>query len=138
MLQRKSGSVPPEAPEQMPELDRRYRHPSLDKINLGFAGRRRSRHPVHRAIASLEPGDPLVPRIDAHGRWELMDRSGTVVGRLARAFEPPAGTRCVAAAVHAVVTWSRDASEPEFRDGLKCDHWEVVVPELVFEPEVRS
>ena len=135
VLQRKSGSVPTEAPEQMPGLDRRYRHPPLDRINLGFAGRRRSRHPVHRAIASLEPRDPLVARIDACERWELLDRSGTVVGRLAQDFEPPAGMRCVSAAVHAVVTWSREDSKPEFRDGLKCDRWEVVVPELIFEPD---
>ena len=136
VLQRQSGGVPPEPPKQMPELERRYRYPSLKEINLGFAGRRRSRDPVHRAIASLEPGDPLVARMDAHERWELLDRSGAVVGRLAWAFEPPAGMRCVSAAVHAVVTWSRDASEPEFLDGLKCDRWEVVVPELVFEPDV--
>ena len=38
-------------------------------------------------------------------------------------------------AVHAVVTWSREGSEPEFQDGLECGRWEVVVPELVFEPE---
>ena len=119
----------------MPELARRYRRPSLDEINLGFAGRQRSRHPVHRAISALEPGDPLVARVDARERWELLDRSETVVGRLARAFEPPAGMRCVSAAVHAVVTWSREASEPEFQSGLRCDRWEVVVPELIFEPE---
>ena len=74
-------------------------------------------------------------RTDAHKRWELLDRSGTVVGRLARAFEPPAGMRCVSVAVHAVVTWSREASEPAFQDALKCDRWGVVVPELVFEPD---
>ena len=74
-------------------------------------------------------------RTDAHERWELLDRSGTVVGRLARAFEPPAGMQCVSAAVHAVVTGSREASEPAFQDALKCDRWEVVVPELVFEPD---
>ena len=77
-------------------------------------------------------------RVGARERWELLNRSGTVVGRLARAFEPPAGMRCALAAVHAVVTWSRDASEPEFQDGLKCDRWEVVVPELVFEPDAWS
>ena len=135
VLQRQSDGELRERPEHLPELSRRYRCPSLDEINLGFAGRQRSRHPVHRAIASLEPGDPLVARIDARGRWDLLDRAGTVVGRLARAFEPPAGMRCVSAAVHAVVTWSRDASEPEFQRGLKCDRWEVVVPELIFEPD---
>ena len=88
-------------------------------------------------ISALAPGDPLQVRV-ARERWELLDRSGTVVGCLARAFEPPAGMRCVSAAVHAVVTWSRDASEPEFQAGLKRDHWEVVVPELVFGPKARS
>ena len=135
VLHRQSGGVSREAPEQMPELARRHRRPALDEINLGFAGRQRPRHPVHRAIAALNPGDPLLARTDARKRWELLDRSGTVVGRLARAFEPPAGMRCVSAAVHAVVTWNREASEPAFQDGLKCDHWEVVVPELVFEPD---
>ena len=85
----------------------------------------------------MNPGDPLVARMDARDRWELLDRSGTVVGRLARAFEPPAGMRCVSAAAHAVVTWSREASEPAFQDALKCDRWEVVVPELVFEPDAQ-
>ena len=135
MLQRAPVSLPREAPEQFPELCRQYRRPGLDEINLGFAGRHRARHPVHRAIAALMPGHPLEVRVDKRKRWELLDRSATVVGRLARAFEPPAGMRCVRAAVHAVVTWSRDASEPEFHDGLKCERWEVVVPELIFEPD---
>lgn len=58
-----------------------------------------------------------------------------VVGRLAQAFEPPPGTRCKSATVFAVAAWSREASEPQYRDSMKCDAWEVVVPELVFEPE---
>ena len=135
VLQRPSDGAPREAPEQAVELARRYRRPGLDEINLGFAGRHPVRHRVHRAIAALAPGDPLEVRVDERERRELLDRSGEVVGRLAHAFEPPAGMRCVSAAVHAVVTWSRDASEPEFRDGLKCDRWEVVVPELIFEPD---
>ena len=77
----------------------------------------------------------LKTRIAKTGSWELLDRSGMVVGRLARAFEPPPGTRCRSATVFAVVAWSREASEPQYRDSTKCDAWEVVVPELVFEPE---
>ena len=80
--------------------------------------------------------DPLVARTDARERWELLDRSGMVVGRLARVFEPPTGMQCVSSAVHAVVTWSREASEPAFQDALNCDRWEVVVPDLIFEPNV--
>jgi len=135
VLQRPARAVPREGPEQAVELARRYVRPGLEEINLGFAGRHRAGHPVHRAIAALAPGDSLELRVDERERRELLDCSGAVVGRLARAFEPPAELRCVSAAVHAVVTWSREDSELRFQDGLKCDHWEVVVPELVFEPE---
>ena len=67
--------------------------------------------------------------------WELLDRGGVVVGRLASGFEGLDGMRCAFARVMAMVRWGRDRSEPEYVDRLKCESWEVVVPELVFEPE---
>ena len=76
----------------------------------------------------------LERRITEQGRWELMDAAGTVVGRLAKSFEPPPGMRCRSAEVSAVVGWSREASEAQYRDSIRCDAWEVVVPDLVFEP----
>ena len=30
---------------------------------------------------------------------------------------------------------TREASEPKYRDAMKCDAWEAVVPELVLEPD---
>ena len=51
-----------------------------------------------------------------------------------RGFEKPAGMRCVFATVAAVVSWDRERSEPQYQNHLVCDKWEVVVPELVFEP----
>ena len=133
-----NGSIlhrePVSIPKHTNELARLYERPGLDKINLGFAGRYRAGHPVHRKIAALTTGDPLETRINEHGQWELLDKSGTVVGRLARAFEPPAETRCTSATVYAVVSWSRDATDPDYQKLAECDTWEVVVPELVFEP----
>jgi ATP-dependent DNA helicase RecQ len=117
------------------ELFRRYRRFSLRDVYLSFAGRRRPDQPVHRAIAALSPGDPLQVRA-GENRWELLDRSGTVVGQLARGFHAPAGTRFASATVLAIVNWDRERSEPEFRSGLICEAWEVVVPELVFEPDL--
>ncbi len=131
VLRRTSGELQPE----IPELSRQYRRPSLREVNLGFAGRFYANHPRHRAIAALSSGDQLETRITKNGYWELLNRSGMVVGRLAQAFEPPPGTRCRSATVFAVVAWSREASEPQYRDSMKCDAWEVVVPELVFELE---
>ena len=42
--------------------------------------------------------------------------------------------RCVKATVLAIATWSRDRSDPQYHQRLKNDTWEVVIPELVFEP----
>ena len=131
VLHRTADSLPPGTSE----LSRQYRRPSLREVNLGFAGRYHANHRVHRAIAALSPGDLLATRIAKTGSWELLDQSGMVIGRLAQAFEPPPGMRCRSARVFAVVAWSREASEPQYRDRAKCDAWEVVVPELVFEPE---
>ena len=114
------------------EPGNRFSRLDLRDVNLGFAGYRDARHPLHRSISALSQGDPLGIRI-VNGRWELLDRSGAVVGQLARKFTPPDGMRCDSATVFAIVAWSRDDSEPQYRDRIKCDDWEAVVPELVFE-----
>ena len=125
---------PVELPPAPAALGYHYVRPGLKEVDLGFAGRRGAGDPAHQAIAGLSPGDPLETRITARGRWELLDRAGAVVGRLAGRFQPPPGTRCRSAEVWAVGGWSREASKPEYRDSIKCDAWEVIVPELVFEP----
>ena len=114
-----------------------YRHvrPSLQEIDLGFAGRRRAGDPTHRSINVLSIGDPLSVVAGKDARWTLLDRAGRAVGRLAGSFRPPPGARCRSAEVFAVVGWSREASDPKYRDAMKCDAWEVVVPELVYEPD---
>ena len=58
------------------------------------------------------------------------------MGRLAQNFNPPPGTRCRSATVFAAIEWNRDASKPEYRDAMKCDTWEVIMPEFVFEPDL--
>ena len=118
-----------------PALRYRYVQPSLGEVDLGFAGRQPLHHSTHRAIDRLSPGDALTTRVVNGGRWELLDLpTGTTVGRLAASFEPPPDTRCRSATVLAIVRWSRETSDPKYRDTLKCETWEVVVPELVFEP----
>ena len=68
-------------------------------------------------------------------RWELLDQNGVAVGQLARSFKPPPGMRCEYAKVLAIVRWDRERSEPQFQANLRADSWEVVVPELVFQPD---
>ena len=57
-----------------------------------------------------------------------------MVGQLASGFEVPTGMGCTSATILAIATWNRESSEPHYRDGLRSDFWEVVVPELAFEP----
>ena len=130
-IQREAVELPP-CPEA---VEFRHVRPSLQEIDLGFAGRRRADDPMHGTIAVLSIGDPLDARVGKDGRWTLLDRAGRAVGRLAGSFRPPPGTRCRSAEVFAVVGWSREASDPKYRDAMKCDAWETVVPELLFEPD---
>ena len=131
VLRRKRGKLPPAAKA----LEYSFVRPSLEDVDLGFAGRQSDRGPVHRAIAQLNAGDPVRTRITSGGRWELLNRQGMVVGRMAASFQPPAGTRCRSASVLAILGWSREASDPKYHERMRCDAWEVIVPELVFEPE---
>lgn len=117
-----------------PELERRYRRLSLRDIFLSFAGYKHPDDPVHRAIDSLSPGDPLHVRVGST-RWELLDRNGRVVGQLASGFNGFDNMRCTCAKVWAIVAWNRDYSEPQYQRGIQRDTWEVVVPELIFEPD---
>ena len=120
-------------PDAPPELERRYRRISLRDVFLGFAGNHRPHHPVHAAIAALSPGDVLAVR-PRSPRWELVDSHGVVVGHLVSGFEGIPGMRCAFATVMAIASWDRERSQPDYRQGLQCDAWEVVVPELVFHP----
>ena len=112
----------------------RYVRPKLEDIDLGFAGRRHERNRIHADIASLSIGDPLDMREGNYGRWELSDRNGHVVGRFSRAYKPAPGERCRSAQVYAVTSRNREMSDPNFYHSIKCETWETVIPEMVFEP----
>ena len=124
---------PPVAlPPPTPEMTTRYQRLSLRDVDLSFAGRQPASNPVQRAITALSPGDPLRVRTTQQP-WALLDRADNVVGRLAKGYTPPDAMRLQSATVLAVVTRSRADSEPQYQDALKCEEWEVVVPELVFQ-----
>ena len=111
-----------------------FTQPGLDEVDIGFAGRFSKRHRIHKAISSLSAGDPLTVPTTGNGRLELLDRSGSVVARLANKFVPPSGMRCRSAQVFAVVKWNKENSDAEYQKLAKCDSWEVIVPQLEFEP----
>ncbi len=114
-------------------LRKTYLSASLEQVDIGFAGRFLEGHGVHRSIAALSAGDLLDARPSQHGGWRLFDARGALVGNMAKRFAPPAGKACRSAKVGAIVTWNRALSDAKYRDSVRCDAWEVVVPELVFE-----
>ena len=130
-LRRQAVQIPPPARSAG---SRRLRA-SLKQVDLSFAGRHHAGNPVHAAIAALAVGDPLQVQQGKSGSWELLDADGRTVGRLARAFELPAGMRCRSAEVFAVIRRRCGDSEAQYRDAIKCDEWEVIVPELAFDPD---
>ncbi|WP_322401168.1 RecQ family ATP-dependent DNA helicase [Massilia luteola] len=124
--------LPPPGPVPA-QLARRYLRPTLKEVDLDFTGRLPSADQIHGAVARLAAGATIVLR-PVGDRWQLCDMDGRVIGRLARAFAPPAGMRCVDARVHAIIVRRKQDCEPGFQALLCCDQWEVVLPELVFEP----
>ena len=124
---------PDRFPAPSPEIYRRYQRLSLRDVDLGFAGRKSPGHPVHKAIGSLSPGDPLTVR-HTGGRWRVMDSNGFTVGSLSRGFDLPSNEHGVNASVLAIATWDREKSEPQYLKTIRSPSWEVVVPELVIEP----
>jgi ATP-dependent DNA helicase RecQ len=124
------------APSTAPRigLGRRYARLTLKNVDLGFAGRHATTHPLHQAIHSLQPNDP-VEFVEQGERLELRDSGGRIVCRLARSYSIPSGCRCVEARVAAVVVRRLEDAEPDYRESIRCEAWEVVVPELVFDPQ---
>jgi len=84
-------------------------------------------------MAPSSPGSCLTLRQEGDGT-NLLTANGVVVGRLARAYQPPAGLRCTQAGVAAIVQRRREDSTAEYADRLALESWEVVVPALTYEP----
>lgn len=120
------------APAELPQgVCHRYILAQLNQVDIGYAGRYPTGHPVHQNIAKLQPGSPLELQHNGN-KFILYDASGNEVGCMAKAFAAPAGLRCIHACVYALHTrWKADVAEP-YLSTTKCDVWEVVIPELVF------
>ncbi len=117
-------------------IDRLYSLPELSDINLGFTGRLRIHHTSITAIADLAIGSPLEFRQSGNS-WKYHDVSGRQVGVMAKAFTIPEGYRIASASVYAVIVWKQDPDSQDY-PGVMRDRWEVVVPEIVYEPIPES
>ena len=107
----------------------------LDDINLSYAGYFDAEHPIHAALAKLNPGDDMTMRRNDRGIG-LFDRQGTCVARLSRKAEDFWQNRLDsirAIRVFALVRRSID-QEAENDRGARCrvPEWEIPVAEVVF------
>lgn len=123
---------PIDLPNPPIELGRRYVRVTLGDIDLGFSGRYAAENNVHSAVGALNSGDQVLLR-KLESRWALTDKDGNTVGRMAKKFSPPANTRFLSGQVAAIIVRYRKDVSPEYQSQTRCESWEVVVPELVFE-----
>lgn len=92
---------------------------------------------MHKNIATIGAGSAIHLQHNGH-HWELVDDHGHPVGRMAKSFKPPPNLRCIGGRVTAIqVRRMQDVSE-DFQHLVRSDHWEFVVPELVFVPEASE
>ena len=111
-------------------LDERGMECTMEDVVLSFAGWRAPGSSTHRAIAALSPGDRL-SLMRANDHWKVVDGKGRQVGRMARKWAVPAGMTVATAVVGGIFTrWAKDVSDEEWKQRLRCDTWEVVVPRL--------
>jgi ATP-dependent DNA helicase RecQ len=122
----KSRPTPADA---IPPLGQRTWAADPAQVVLSWPGYFAPDKSIHRAIAALDYGSPLVLRGRSGGKpgWELADENGEPVAHMAQVFTPPKG-EIVAVRVSAILARQRKAGE----EALRCEHWEVVLPEFVY------
>jgi ATP-dependent DNA helicase RecQ len=119
-------------PTDVSDCMKLYQTLSPSEVDLSFAGRLADKNPTLKAIEQLQVGDP-VELTQKGDLWQIVDRQGVVLGRLAKKFEHPKDASFVEGRVFAISTRYRADSSEEFQDRLKRDQWSVVIPELVFQ-----
>ena len=108
-----------------------YQMPDLKTVDLSWAGRLGSSHASLNAIASARVGDVLQIHRDGDV-WMIQDVQGRPLGRMAKSWSPPDGRSFVRGEVGAIVRWRKSDCQEEFRERIRREVWEVVVPEFVF------
>ena len=108
-----------------------YQVPDLKTVDLSWAGRLGGGNPALAAIGSATSGDSIqLKRRD--DTWMLETPAGQPLGRMARSWSPPHGLAFLRGEVGAIIRWRRADCGEEYRDNMRRDEWEVIVPELVF------
>jgi ATP-dependent DNA helicase RecQ len=110
---------------------------SLEDIHLSYPGWFGPRHPIHAALAALQPGDKLHMARDQNGNLELQNAASTPVARLSKRAQAEWSTRLDAikevrflAAIRRTADQEADSAR---RERLQAQTWEIPLVEIVFE-----
>ena len=126
-----SRSVVPDL-STFPDPRRYFQSAELAMVDLSFAGRQHRNSPALSAIADARFGDPIT-LVHERGEWRMKDAKGHNLGRMAKSFAPPIGTKFLRGEVAAIIRWRKEYGDEAFHHTLRRDAWEAVIPELVFE-----
>jgi ATP-dependent DNA helicase RecQ len=110
---------------------------SLEDIHLGYPGRFGQDHPIHLALAALQPGDKLCLARDKSGNLELRNAAGTPVARLSKRAQEEWSSRLNAIKevrfLAAVRRTAAQDADPTRREALQVQSWEIPLVEIVYE-----
>jgi ATP-dependent DNA helicase RecQ len=114
-----------------------YQVLSLEDIHLGYPGWFGPRHPIHAALAALQPGDKLHLARDQSGNLELRNAADTPIARLSKRAQGEWSTRLDAikevrflAAIRRTADQEADSAR---RERLQAQTWEIPLVEIVSE-----
>jgi len=115
---------------ELQPLDQRTWIADPGQVVLSWPGYFSSTKPIHKAIAELDIGSELTLRVRSDGKpgWELANIHGIAVTHMARVFTPPVG-KIISVRVSAIQIRHKKTKDQE---SLRCDRWEVVLPEIVY------
>ena len=110
---------------------RRYQMPDVQMVDLSYAGRLDAENPSLNAIKSAQVGDPISLAHEG-GRWLVKDAANRTIGRMAQRFSIPDGLPLLRGTIGAIICWRKSDSDEVYRNSMRREEWEVVLPELVF------
>jgi ATP-dependent DNA helicase RecQ len=118
-------------------LDHIYKKSSLRDIHIGYPGNFEERNPIHGAIKKITTGDNI--DLDAQGNGIFITNAeGQKIGKMASRYSIPEGLELVSAHVYAVISHSRALTDVEYQNNVRCNRWEVVVPEFIYRKKMKS
>jgi ATP-dependent DNA helicase RecQ len=115
----------------LPQTQLRYVPPDPRLVDLSFAGRLSDTNPSLVAISQARVGDP-VSLVWNGNRWRITDKADRILGTMSRSFAPPDNAAFLRGAIGAILGWRKEDNDEAFRNMLRREAWEVVLPELVF------